>query len=188
MFDLVFLVSLLFFCVLCFLEIIVFNEEILLAMCFFSFIFFAFNSLGDSIFESFQSRALKFENDLLLSYNSAKIAVVEQFSVFLLSRGFVVKLKVLTECFSTFFSTFNKHLSFQRVSIVLNICLNKLSELSAFEAKQYLSAQKKCVSLLLYPLIFKTTNNNIAFLTNLPKKGTASLTTNKVTILKAICN
>jgi hypothetical protein len=184
-FDLFFLASLFVFSILCFLEVIVFNEEILLAMCFFSFIFFAFNSLGDSIYESFQSRALKFENDLLLSYTFSKASVSEQFSALLLSRGFVSKLKVLTQCFSTFFSVFSKHLSFQRVSIVLNICLNKLSELSAFEAKLYLSSQKKCVSLLLYPLIFKTTSNNIAFLTNLPK-NVSSPFNNNVSILKNI--
>ena len=72
MFDIFFIASLFLFSILCFLEFIVFNEEILLALCFFSFIFFSFNTLGDSIFDTFQSRAAKFEADLLLSFGPSQ--------------------------------------------------------------------------------------------------------------------
>ena len=75
MFDIIFIAFLLIFSLLCFVEFIVFNEEVLLALCFFSFIFFSFNTLSDSVAESFESRALKFENDLLVSFDITKKSI-----------------------------------------------------------------------------------------------------------------
>jgi len=65
MFNPIFLAFIVFYAVLCSVEFIVFNEEVLLALCFFSFIFFCFNLLSDSTAENLNSRANKFEAEFL---------------------------------------------------------------------------------------------------------------------------
>ena len=188
MFDIFFIASLFLFSILCFLEFIVFNEEILLALCFFSFIFFSFNTLGDSVFDIFQSRAAKFEADLLLSFGLTKKSLVSKFDNFLSSRGFVSKFKVLSSCVSNYLTVFTKYSSFKLSSVFLSASFAKLAELSAFEGKLIAAFQKKCVSLLLYPLIFQTAKNNVAFLTNIASSGSkvSSEATTKINVLKSI--
>jgi hypothetical protein len=185
MLDIYFIASILVFSILCFLEFIVFNEEILLALCFFCFIFFSFNTMGDSIFDTFQSRALKFEADLLLSFDISKQTILAKFSNLLSSRGFVSKFKVLSICVSAYLSVFTKYSASKLSEGFYSACFFKLAELSIFETKLIASFQKKCVSLLLYPLIFQTSQNSKLFIANLAltTKQSSSFST-KVTILK----
>jgi hypothetical protein len=68
MFDLFFVGFLFILSLFCAFEIIIFNEEILLLICFFSFIFVCFNSFSESVFDMFADRASKFEIDLLDSF------------------------------------------------------------------------------------------------------------------------
>ena len=156
MFDLFFLGSIFFFSILCFLEVVVFNEEILLALCFFSFVFFAFNSLGASIFESFNSRSAKFESDLLESYSFTKDLLVSTFKGALISRDFVTKLQLLSELVSVYLVKFRSYSKFQLNTTLSTLCLAKLGEFYTFENKLLESYKSKITSLLLYPLIFST--------------------------------
>jgi len=187
MFDIFFIASLFLFSILCFLEFIVFNEEILLALCFFSFIFFSFNTMSDSVFDTFQSRALKFEADLLLSFDISKQTILAKFSSLLASRGFVSKFKVLSICVSTYLSVFTKYSASKLSEGFYSACFAKLSELSIFESKLVATFQKKAVSLLLYPLIFQTSGSNKLLIANLAltAKNTSSFST-KVTVLKGL--
>jgi hypothetical protein len=86
----IFLVS-----ILSFFDFIVFNEEILLALCFLSFLFYCFNTLSESVFSSFESRALKFEQDLLLSFNVSKLSLITEFNSYLKLRSFIVQFIIL---------------------------------------------------------------------------------------------
>ena len=56
-------------------EIIVFNEESLLAFCFISFVFFSYNYLKETVYSFFYDFALKIELDLFSSFN-AKHALI----------------------------------------------------------------------------------------------------------------
>lgn len=112
MFDIYFIVSLFIFSILCFFEIIVFNEEILLALCFFSFVFFSFNAMGDSIFDTFQQRAAKFEEDLLVSFNETKKTLTTKFSNFLKVRGFVSKFQILSACVVNYLTVLKSYNSY----------------------------------------------------------------------------
>jgi hypothetical protein len=80
---------------LSFFEIIIFNEEILLTLCFLSFLFYAFNSLSDSVFSSFEQRASKFEQDLLFSFTVSKSALISDFSSYLKLRMFMDQITIL---------------------------------------------------------------------------------------------
>jgi len=186
MFDIFFIVSLLIFSVLCFFELIVFNEEILLALCFFSFIFFSFNTLGDSVFDTFQSRAAKFEEDLLISFSSSKETLGTKFNGFIASRGFVLKFKVLSVCVTNYLTVLTHFYSYNWFSLYYTSTVAKLSELSLFESKLVIAFQEKCVSLLLYPLIFQTSKNNVALLASAAASKIKASGTNKTTFLSAL--
>lgn len=187
MFDIFFIVSLFIFSVLCFIEVLIFNEEVLLALCFFCFIFFSFNSLGDSVVDIFQSRASKFESDLLLSFNLTKQSVVKLFDNYFVSRGFSAKFKIISITVSNYLNSTAKHSSLTLNRLFYSISLSKLSELVAFESKLITAFQKKSVSLLLYPLIFQTAKSSISLLANLSSGvGKSASFKTKISVLKSI--
>ena len=53
-----------------YLELIIFNEEVLLTLCFVSFIIFVYNFLGATVLSIFSERANKFETDLLVAFRA----------------------------------------------------------------------------------------------------------------------
>jgi hypothetical protein len=156
MFDISFAIFLFVFSGLCLIEFIVFNEEILLALCFFSFVFFCFNTLSDSVYDSFNARASKFESDLLLSYSSSKQTLVSSFDGFFQFRGFNSKFQILLSCFLGFLSHAKVYSLTNSVATFTSFSFDKLSDLVLAESKLLDSFQKTCISVLLYPLIFKT--------------------------------
>jgi hypothetical protein len=167
--------------------VLIFNEEVLLALCFFSFIFFSFNSLGDTVVDIFKSRAVKFESDLLLSFNLTKQSFVKLFDSYFVSRGFSSKFKILSITISNYLSLSAKYSSFKFTQLFHSISVAKLSELVAFESKLVSAFQKKGIALLLYPLIFQTAKTNISLLSSLsPGTVVSSTFKSKVTILKSI--
>jgi len=164
----------------------IFNEEALLALCFFCFIFFSFNSLGDTAVDIFQSRAAKFEADLLLSFDLTKQSVVKLFNNFFVSRGFGSKFKILFLTVSNYLNVYTKYSSFKLTRLFYSASLLKLSELSAFGNKLVTAFQNKSVSLLLYPLIFQTAKSNISLLAGLSSKESSTTFLTKVSVLKSI--
>jgi hypothetical protein len=187
MFDIFFIVSLAAFSLLCFFEVLIFNEEVLLALCFFCFIFFSFNSFGDSVVDIFHSRAAKFESDLLLSFNITKASFVTLFVNYFTLRGFGSKFHILSITVSHYLALYTKYSSFKFTRLFHSVCLAKLHELVTFEAKLLLAFQNKGVSLLLYPLIFQTAKSNVSLLSSLSVGTTLPLTfKSKLSILKSL--
>jgi hypothetical protein len=82
MVELHILLSIFLLSLLSFFDFIIFNEEILLTLCFLSFLFYCFNTLSESVFSSFESRAAKFEEDLLLSFGVSKTAFISDFNAY----------------------------------------------------------------------------------------------------------
>lgn len=64
-----------FIVVASFAEIIVFNEEVLLCLCFFSFCFVFYNTQGDTIFSIMEDRSNSVEIDALVSIHSVGSAL-----------------------------------------------------------------------------------------------------------------
>jgi type IV secretory pathway TrbL component len=89
------LVTILLLCLLSFFDFIVFNEEILLTLCFLSFLFYCFNTLSESVFSSFESRAAKFEQDLLLSFSVTKSSLTSDFTTHLKLQSFIDQFTIL---------------------------------------------------------------------------------------------
>jgi len=97
-----------------FTEIIVFNEEVLLALCFVAFVFFAYSKLNDSISMFFKDNALKLENDLLFSLILKSEKIVSQFEQYYFSQKLqnsnslleTIALFSVSNFINTFFSNF----------------------------------------------------------------------------------
>jgi hypothetical protein len=171
MFDIIFIAFLLIFSLLCFVEFIVFNEEVLLALCFFSFIFFSFNTLSDSVAESFESRALKFENDLLVSFDITKKSITTNFFSLIELRNFVLQSKIFFTSILVYINLIKTFAIHQLVSNTLSITASKLNELQLLNNKLILNFQKNSIITLLYPLILKTIKiNQLSFGKSLSSK------------------
>jgi len=69
-----------------FSEIIIFNEEILLTLCFICFVFFSYRYLGHSLFTMFDDRAKKFEIDILVAFESKHGAISAYVNDLIVSR------------------------------------------------------------------------------------------------------
>jgi hypothetical protein len=144
--------------------------------------------MGDTIFDIFQSRADKFEVDLLSSFAVSKQTVLKLFDSFFASRGFSSKFKIVSIITSNFVSLAVSYSSFKLTRVFYLTSLAKLSELVVFESKLITAFQKKGISLLLYPLIFQTAKNNLSLLSSLSLSSSPEFTIvkSKVSILKSL--
>jgi hypothetical protein len=184
MLDITFILFLFIFSVLCFIEFIVFNEEILLALCFFSFIFFSFNTLSNTVLESFEDRASKFESELLFSFGVNCENLSTNFTNIYAIKSFSSKFKMLIVSLTTSLAQSKNYLSFLIAeSLVLNI-LTKLNELLILDTKLLDLFQKDCIATLLYPRIFGYSNINIKSFSTMIKSSEKS--SNKSTTLKLL--
>ena len=161
MFDLYFIVILFLFSVSCFFEFIVFNEEVLLTLCFLAFIFFIFNNLSASISETFASRATQFENDLFVSFKVKQQRILSTFIGTLTSRDSFLKLQLVEDSILFFLTTYTNSCKTKSLVALNETTLFKMSELSTFDKMSMENTQKHCVRALLYPLIFKASKNYI---------------------------
>ncbi len=175
------ILSLFFFCLLSFFDFIVFNEEILLALCFLSFLFYCFNTLSDSIFSTFEARAAKFEEDLLITFNSSKSILITKFNTNLKLKFFIDKFTILMGAIITYLSVCVTFLEYKSTWIYYQACITKLNELTAFNNNFVIFFQKACVTQLLYSLILKKSKNDLTFLSYGAK------TSNKFVELKNLC-
>lgn len=181
MLDISFILFLFIFSILCFIEFIVFNEEILLALCFFSFIFFSFNTLSTTVLESFEDRASKFESELLFSFGVNCESFSQNFTNIYSMKSFNHKFKILITSITTSLSHSKNYVAFLTAeSLMLNV-LAKLNELVIIDTKLLDLFQKNCMATLLYPQIFGYSNLNIKAFSSITKMSEKS-TTNSITL------
>jgi hypothetical protein len=105
--------SLFFFVLFSFFDIIVFNEEILLTLCFLSFLFYCFNTLSESVASSFEARAAKFEDDLLGSFNIGKNVLISEFNTSIKLQNIADKFSILIAGIVYFLAVCNIFLSYK---------------------------------------------------------------------------
>jgi hypothetical protein len=168
-------------CLLSFFEIIVFNEEILLTLCFLSFLFYCFNTLSDSILSSFEARAAKFEDDLLLSFSTTKLSLINDFNTYNKLQSFTNQFTILMFSLTKFLSQCETFLKYKPSWIYYQACLTKFNEL-VLTNKNFINVfQKACVTHLLYSLILNKSTNDLTFLMRAPKVSS------KLSVLKTMC-
>jgi hypothetical protein len=174
MFSVYFIVFIVLYTLLCSIEFVVFNEEILLALCFFSFILFCFNTLSDSVSSSLDQRASKFEAEFLMSFTTKKKSLVNNFQLLFQSHGFYEKFKILLASALVHLNFSKKTTFLKQTSSIFSTSSSKLADFMLLNNKLVAVFQKNCVTKLLYPLIFQAAktatisfgNNNFMFPTN----------------------
>ncbi len=154
MFDLYFICFLFIFSLSCFFDIIVFNEEVLLTLCFLSFIFFIFNNLGATVSDTFLSRAAQHEKDLITSFKNKHNVILLSFNASLISKNSFVKFSFLEAFLSFFLTTFSNSLKSIFLIFIKNIANSGLLELAVSERRFIETTQQSCANTFLYPLIF----------------------------------
>jgi len=164
-----------------FFEIIVFNEEILLTLCFLCFLFYLFNNVADSVFDSFEQRASKFEADLLESFNMSKILVTAEFNVYLKQKMFTNQYVILMLSLLKFLVQSIIVLENKPQWLFFQICLTKFNELLLTSRSYFSNFQKTCIIFILYSQLLKKSTNDLTFLTNNIKSS------KKLALLKFIC-
>merc|ERR1712224_267187 len=115
-----------------FTEILVFNEEVLLALCFIAFVFFAYSKLNNTISSFFKDNALKLENELLYS-----LVLKLQNSNLLLES---LALFSISSFINNFFSNF--------INISLSKIHNSFKDISLLNENSIISTQRKKLRIL----------------------------------------
>jgi hypothetical protein len=181
MFEVNLLLTIFLLCFFSIFDFIIFNEEVLLTLCFLCFLFYCFNTLSDSVFGTFESRAAKFELDLLQSFNTTKTSLVYDFNGFLSLQAFYDKFMILLLILSNFLNQCLFFLETKPSVIFYQACLTKLNELLVINKNFTSIFQKTCVIQLLYSLILKKATNDLTFLVSAKKIKT------KFSSLKILC-
>lgn len=161
MFDIYFVVFLFSFCVFCFLEILVFNDELLLVFCFFSFIFFCINSVSSSVFGTFDANANKIESDLLVSFFGSKQLACGQFDECSKFRRCFFWFSSLSISLS-YWSFTNRNLlinSSEFTFLFKDLVFEKFTLLTQLERLSTRFSKKNFVFNSLFPLIFTKITN-----------------------------
>jgi len=184
MFDIYFVVFILIYAIGCFIEFFVFNEEILLSLCFLSFVFFCFNTLSDSVAENFTSSANKLESDLLLSYSHSKSSLMSEFNYFIQSRGSYSKFKILLSSIVLFLINSKQNSITKLSSSFFSIAFAKLNELVIFENTLLEKFQTNCIMTLLYPFVFQSVGKTSIALSDFKPKTISTST--YAPVLKAL--
>jgi len=135
-------------------EFLVHNEESLLILCFISFIFFAYNFFGVTLFEGFNSKALTLESQLLSVVNTRFQALVSAFCDFLFSKGLTLRfqfISVLALYKSAFFwSSFGYNYTF----LVNWLILSKLEVFLKIKSQVLNPIRLRLTNFVLSPFLF----------------------------------
>ena len=137
-----------------FTEVIVFNEEVLLALCFVFFVFCAYSYLNESVTEAFESRATKFESDILAAFQSKYITIVTFSSGLLESKAVLTGFALYEACLISYFAAVSNKLKSSRQVTLISVANQKLAEVSSNNRRiKSLSLQANLESLV-FPIVF----------------------------------
>jgi hypothetical protein len=143
------------------IEIIVHNEEVLLALCFISFIFFAYSYLSDSVYEDFQKKVETLEGQLFSVISERFNSILVHFDELFLFKSLEAKLSIIENLlYSRIFFHF---FSFQQQALkdrVSSLITGKLMEVVRAEAKIVEEIQKKTMKSVLVSLILPASSFN----------------------------
>lgn len=137
-----------------FTELLVFNEEVLLALCFVAFVFFAYSYLGQTVLSIFEDRASKFEADLLQAFGSNFNSTLSSFYELLIIKGFSSKIAVLEILLLASVDSYIVWINKNVIAESSGSLASKLNDYSLFESKLISSKHSAFVQTILYPLIF----------------------------------
>jgi hypothetical protein len=178
MIELHLIVSIFLLVILSFCDFIVYNEEVLLTVCFLAFLFYCFNTLSESVYSSFESRAAKIEQDLLLTFSSTKASLVSEFQTNLKLVSFFSQINCLLFGLLNFLSVCLTFVDFKHTVVYYQACTAMFNELVLFSANLVQFLRESLVVQLLYSLVLNKTTNDLTFL------AISGITNNKFSELK----
>jgi len=152
---LVFLVSLL---VLFFTEFIVFNEELLLTLCFLSFVFCFRNLLQQSFYSFFIDHALKIENDIIVAFSSKQLAISSYLSSLMIAKLFLTNALCLSHLLLHFVSRFFLFQKGSRAVFISSLAKAGINGWLEYVQTLANALEKSNIQLLYYPIVFKLIN------------------------------
>ena len=164
MIELHLIIAIFGFVILSFFDIIVYNEEVLLTLCFLSFLFYCFNTLSESVFASFESRAAKIELDLLQTFSSTNSALLSSFNANAKLESFINMTQLLLAGLLNFLSACIVFLNYKNSAVYYTLCSQKFNELVLFNNNLISFLRETLVIQLLYSLILKKSGNDLSFL------------------------
>jgi hypothetical protein len=142
-----------------FLEVIVFDEEVLLAMCFVCFVFFAYSYLNNTIYSLFEDRSMKIEQDLLLSFEMLLTQKFEYSSKLLADKALTSKLKMFEELEANRFASIKAESLFKLQSFIYNQTAVLLADSTTIEKSILLNMQQKKLECSVYPFVYSSKVN-----------------------------
>ena len=136
------------------LEIVVFNEEIFLALCFISFVFTSYNYLNQTVSDIFAERAKKFENDIVKAFHS-KFVQLSELSSYLTQQK---QISTAIACFKAFveFSALKQAFDLEPYLHSINVkefIISKFSKIALIEQNIIINSQNT----IMRNVIFSTT-------------------------------
>jgi hypothetical protein len=138
-----------------FLEIIVFNEEVLLALCFIAFVFFAYGYLNKTVFEMFEDRASKFETDLLFAFKTKYSQIVSHSKSLLFSKNELPSNLLVFEILAVKSISVSEEFTKAKLQSATTDSLSaRLNDIFILEQNLAASTKKIFLQKVLYPLIF----------------------------------
>jgi hypothetical protein len=144
------------FLILSFFEIIVFDEELLLAMCFICFIFFAYSYLNQSVDSIFSDRKAKIELDLLVAFDE-KITQKQKYTdKLVLDKILLKKIQLISMLGATKIDLLFENTLIKYSSFLLSFTSNILKDVTATDT--FIKSQKQQVKLerIFYMFLYKT--------------------------------
>lgn len=154
-----------------FLELIIFNEEVLLALCFVSFVFFAYSYLNETVASIFSDRASKFEADIITAFEAKYVSITSYANELSLSKALwsaLVMIEVFVIEYNT--SALNDMKTTNTLAIITTIN-TKFNEILINERSSKSTSSIASIQSAVYPLIFNVLTKNIKLLTILPNSA-----------------
>jgi hypothetical protein len=136
-------------------EFIVFNEELLLTLCFLSFVFCFRNLLQQSFHSFFIDHALKIENDIIVAFAAKQLAISSFLTNVVITKLFLANSLCLVYLLTHFVSCFFSFQSVSRSAIISSLVKSSVS--SWLENAQMITnlLEKSNIQLLYFPMVFK---------------------------------
>jgi hypothetical protein len=142
------------FAISIFTEFLVFNEEVLLALCFLSFVVVAFNFFNDTVFDSLAERASKFEAELLSAFKAKHTSISYQATQLVLFKSVFEALSL----FETLADKYNlfiiENIKAKQLDQLSALTLSTIFEISLSEKLIASSLLKSYLNASVYPIIF----------------------------------
>ena len=146
-----------------FLELIVFNEEVLLALCFISFVFFSYCFLADNVTSIFTERAGKFKLDIAVAFDNKLTLIIETVNGLVHEKKltrFIGFIDIIQN--NTWSLQYSDRWNEQCAGFFWDGLITKLNKVVAIEQKLKLETQKQSIQSLVYPFVFTLIKRNTA--------------------------